>query len=86
MFFIFGLNKKPVGKEQRKIRKNGLEVNAIITVYKKYFELFFIPLIHFGKSYSLYIPSSDEYFETNYFSKNMPPEYLEICKNVGRTY
>lgn len=86
MFFIFGLNKKPVGKEQRKIRKNGLEVNAIITVYKKYFELFFIPLIPFEKSYSFYIPSSDEYFETNYFSKNMPPEYLEICKNVGRTY
>lgn len=85
MFFLFGFNKKPVGKEQRKLRKNGLEVNALITVYKKYFELFFIPIIPVGKSYSIYIPHSDEYFEDGFFGK-IPEEYLEICKEVGRLY
>lgn len=85
MFFIFGFNKKPVGKENRKILKNGFEVNAVITVYKRYFELFFIPLIPLGKSYSIYIPHTDEYFEESPFNK-MPIEYLEICKQVGRNY
>lgn len=85
MFFIFGFNKKPVGKENRKIRRNGFEVNAVITVYKRYFELFFIPLIPLGKSYSVYIPHSDEYFEQGVFSK-MPEDLLEACKEVGRTY
>ena len=84
-FFIFGLNKKPVGKETRKILKNGFEINAIITVYKTYVELFFIPLIPLGKKYSIYIPHTDEYFEQSYFSK-VPEEYLEICKDVGRKY
>ncbi len=84
-FFVFGLNKKMIGKENRKIRKNGLEVNAIITIYRNYFELFFIPLIPLGKKYSLYIPHSDEYYEEGMFSK-MPPEYLEICRDVGRNY
>lgn len=84
-FFIFGLNKKPIGKETRKILKNGFEINAIITVYKTYVELFFIPLIPLGKKYSIYIPHTDEYFEQSYFSK-MPEEYLEICKDVGRKY
>lgn len=85
MFFIFGFNKKPVGKENRKIRRNGFEVNAVITVYKRYFELFFIPLIPLGKSYSVYIPHSDEYFEQGMFSK-MPEDLVEICKEVGRLY
>ena len=62
-FFIFGINKKNVGKVQRKIVRNGFEVNALITVYKRYFELFFIPIVPLGKSYSLYIPHSDEFFE-----------------------
>ena len=84
-FFIFGFNKKPVGKDNRKIMRNGFEVNAVITVYKRYFELFFIPLIPYGKSYSIYIPHSDEYYEQGVFAK-MPEEYLEICKEVGRTY
>ncbi len=84
-FFVFGLNKKMIGKENRKIRKNGLEVNAIITIYRNYFELFFIPLIPLGKKYSLYIPHSGEYYEEGMFSK-MPPEYLEICRDVGRKY
>lgn len=84
-FFIFGINKKPVGKEQVKIIKNGFEINAIITIYKNYFEFFFIPLIPLGKKYSVYIPHSDEYFEKGMFSK-MPDEYLEICKEVGRKY
>lgn len=84
-FFIFGLKKKPVGKENRKIMKNGVEVNAIITVFKNYFELFFIPIIPLGKKYSIYFPQSDEYYEDNYFSK-MPANYLEICKEVGRKY
>ena len=84
-FFIFGLNKKPVGKETRKILKNGFEINAIITVYKNYLELFFIPLIPLGKKYSIYIPHSDEYYESGSFSK-MREEYLEICKEVGRKY
>lgn len=85
MFFLFGFNKKPKGKEKRKIVKNGVEVNAIITVYKKYFELFFIPIIPLGKSYSIYIPHSDEYYEQGFFGK-MPAEYLEICEQVGRLY
>lgn len=84
-FFIFGFNKKPVSKENRKIMKNGFEVNAVITVYKRYFELFFVPLIPLGKSYSIYIPHSDEYYEQGTFSK-MPEEYLQICKEVGRKY
>lgn len=84
-FFIFGIKTKQIGKETRKIIKNGFEANAIITIYKNYFELFFIPLIPLGKKYSLYIPSSDEYFENSYFSK-IPPQYLEICKEVGRKY
>ena len=84
-FFVFGLNKKPVGKETRKIMRNGFEVNAIITVYKNYFELFFIPLIPLGKKYIIYIPHTDEYFEDGIFSK-IPTEYLEMCKEVGRIY
>lgn len=84
-FFIFGISKKTIGKEERKILKNGFEVDAIITVYKNYFELFFIPLIPLGKKYSMYIPHSDEYFDQGMFSK-MPAEYLEICKEVGRKY
>ena len=84
-FFIFGFNKKPVGKDNRKIMRNGFEVNVVITVYKRYFELFFIPLIPLGKSYSVYIPHSDEYFEQGTFSK-MPENLLEICKDIGRNY
>ena len=83
MFFIFGFNKKSKGKETRKIIRNGFEVNAHITVHKRYFELFFIPLIPLGKSYSVYIPHTDEYYEQGTFSK-MPEDLLEICKNVGR--
>lgn len=83
-FFIFGFNKKP-GKDNRKIMRNGFEVNAVITVYKRYFELFFIPLIPLGKSYSVYIPHSDEYFEQGAFSK-MPEDLLEVCKEVGRRF
>lgn len=86
MFFIFGIKTKLKRKEDRKILKNGLHVNAIIKVYRYYFELFFIPIIPLAKKYSIYIPHSDEYFETNYFSKEMPEEYLEICKEVGRLY
>ena len=84
MFFIFGFNKKPVEKINRQIRRNGFDVNAVITVYKKYFELFFIPLIPLGKAYSIYIPNTDEYFEQGAFSK-MPPELLEVCREAGRT-
>ena len=84
-FFIFGFNKKPVGKDNRKIMRNGFEVNAVITVYKRYFELFFIPLIPLGKSYSVYIPHSDEYFEQGTFTK-MPENLLEVCKEVGRRF
>ena len=84
-FFIFGFNKKPVGKDNRKIMRNGFEVNAVITVYKRSFELFFIPLIPLGKSYSVYIPHSDEYFEQGTFSK-MPENLLEVCKEVGRRF
>ena len=85
MFFIAGNTKKFVGKETRKINKNGLMVNAEIKMFKNYITLFFIPIIPLGKKYSIYIPHSDEYFETNYFSK-MPTSYLEICKDVGRKY
>ena len=84
-FFFFVFNKKPVGKDNRKIMRNGFEVNAVITVYKRYFELFFIPLIPLGKSYSVYIPHSDEYFEQGTFSK-MPENLLEVCKEVGRRF
>lgn len=65
--------------------RNGFPVNAIITVSKKYIELFFIPILPIGKEYSIYIPHSDEYFETGPFSK-MPTEYLQICKEVGKKY
>lgn len=85
MFFIAGNTKKLVGKETRKINKNGFMVNAEIKVFKNYITLFFIPIIPLGKNYSMYIPHSDEYFENNYFSK-MPSEYLEICKDVGRKH
>ena len=85
MFFIFGLNRKPVGKETRNVRKNGFDVKAIITVYKLYLELFFIPLIPLGKRYSIYIPHSDEYYEQGFQSK-IPGEYMELCKDVGRLY
>ena len=84
-FFIAGNTKKLVGQETRKINKNGFMVNAEIKVFKNYITLFFIPLIPIGKSYSIYIPHSDEYFEQNSFSK-MPENYLEICKEVGRMY
>lgn len=85
MFFIAGNGKKLIGKETRKINKNGFLVNVEIKVYKNFITLFFIPIIPIGKNYSIYIPHSDEFFENNYFSK-MPQEYLEICKEVGRKY
>lgn len=85
MFFIFTLNKKPKGKENKMINYRGMQVNAIITVYKTYFELFFIPLIPFSKKYSIYIPHFDDYYENGMFSE-MPDELLEICKQVGRNY
>lgn len=74
-----------VGQETRKINKNGFMVDAEIKVYKNFITLFFIPIIPLGKKYSLYIPHSDEYFESNYFSK-MPEKYLELGKEVGRKY
>ena len=85
MFFIAGNVKKLIGKETRKINKNGFLVNVEIKVYKNFITLFFIPIIPIGKNYSIYIPHSDEFFENNYFSK-MPQEYLEICKEVARKY
>lgn len=85
MFFIAGNTKKLIGKETRKINKNGFLVNAEIKVYRNYITLFFIPIIPLGKKYSIYIPNSDEYYENNYFSK-MPEKYLEICKEVGRKF
>lgn len=84
-FFIAGNTKKLVGQETRKINKNGFMVNAEIKVFRNYITLFFIPLIPLGKKYSIYIPYTDEYYETNYFSK-MPDHYLEICKEIGRKY
>ena len=60
--------------------------NAIVSVYKNYFELFFIPIFPFSKKYSIYIPHSDEYYDTGFTSSNMPKEYLELCKEVGRSY
>lgn len=85
MFFIFGYNKKPIGKETRSVRKNGFEVKAVITVYKMYIELFFIPLIPLGKRYSIYIPHSDEYYKQG-FRTQIPAEYMQVCKEVGRLY
>ncbi|QIG90429.1 hypothetical protein G6R40_12525 [Chryseobacterium sp. POL2] len=85
LFFIFGIKSKIVGKEERKIQKNGFDVNAIITIYKNYFELFFIPIFPIGKKYSMYIPHSDEYYENGNFG-NMPQEYLMLCKEVGEKY
>lgn len=86
MFFIFGFKTKLLGKTERKIARNGGFANAIVKVYKYYFEIFFIPLIPLKRKYSIYIPSSDEYYETNYFSNDMPAEYLAVCKDVGRLY
>ena len=84
-FFIAGNTKKLVGQETTKINKNGFLVNAEIKVFRNYITLFFSPLIPLGKKYSIYIPHTDEYYETNYFSK-MPDHYLEICKEIGRKY
>lgn len=84
-FFIAGNTNKLVGQETTKINKNGFLVNAEIKVFRNYITLFFIPLIPLGKKYSIYIPHTDEYYETNYFSK-MPDHYLEICKEIGRKY
>ena len=84
-FFIAGNTTKLVGQETRKINKNGFMVNAEIKVFRNYITLFFIPLIPLGKKYSIYIPHTDEYYETNNFSK-MPDHYLEICKEIGRKY
>lgn len=84
-FFIAGNTKKLVGQETTKINKNGFMVNADVKVFKNYITLFFVPLIPLGKKYSIYIPHTDEYYETNYFSK-MPDHYLEICKEIGRKY
>lgn len=84
-FFIAGNTKKLVGQETTKINKNGFLVNAEIKVFRNYITLFFIPLTPLGKNYSIYIPHTDEYYETNYFSK-MPDHYLEICKEIGRKY
>lgn len=85
MFFVAGNVKKLIGQETTKINKNGFMVNAQIKIFKNFITLFFVPIIPIGKKYSIYIPHSDEYYETNYFSK-MPVEYLEICKEVGRKY
>lgn len=85
MFFIAGNTQKLIGQETRKINKSGFLVNAEIKVYRNYMTLFFIPIIPLGKSYSIYIPHSDEYYENNYFSK-MPEKYLEICREVGRKF
>ena len=86
MFFIFGIKTKLVAREDRKVLKNGFMANAIVSVYKNYFELFFIPIFPFSKKYSIYIPHSDEYYDTGFTSSNMPKEYLELCKEVGRSY
>lgn len=85
MFFIAGNTQKLIGKETRKINKNGFLLNAEIKVYRNYITLFFIPIIPLGKKYSIYIPHSDEYYENNYFSK-MPEKYMEICREVGRKF
>ena len=84
-FLIFGIKDKVVAKENRKVLKNGFEVNAIITVYKKYIELFFIPIFPIKTSYSMYIPHSDEYFEAGNISQ-IPKEYLDICKDVANMH
>jgi len=84
-FFIAGNTKKLAGKESTKINKNGFLVNAEVKVFKSYISLFFIPLIPIGRSYSIYIPHTDEYHEHGGFS-TMPSEYLELCKEIGRKY
>ena len=78
MFFIFGISKKLKRKIDQKILYNGEMVTGIIKVYRFYFDFFFIPL---HRTYSLYIPKTDEYFENNYLGK-MPKKYLEICKKA----
>lgn len=85
MLFIAGNTKKLIGRETRKINKNGFLVNAEIKVFRNFITLFFIPIIPIGRKYSIYIPHSDEYYENGTFSK-MPAEYLEICKEVGRKF
>ncbi len=84
-FFIAGTTRKCIGKESVKVNKNGFQVNAEVKVFRNYITVFFIPLIPLGKEYSIYIPHSDEYFETSYFSK-IPKEYEAICKEVGGKY
>ncbi|SEG03800.1 hypothetical protein SAMN05421847_1361 [Halpernia humi] len=85
MFYIFGINKRLKGKVERSIYFEGEMSNAVIKVYRFYFELFFIPLFPLHKTYSIYIPKTDTYFENNYFSK-MPAKLLDICKDAGRNF
>lgn len=86
MLFIFGIKTKPISTENRKIMQNGSELLAHIGIYKRYWTVFFIPLIPLGKFYSIEIPQTNEYFDTNFFTPKMPEKYLEICKEIGRKY
>lgn len=87
-FFVIGGTNKLIGREVVKINKNGFMVNAEVKVYRSFISLFFIPLIPIGKRYSIYIPHSDEYYESRFPKKinKMPEDLLEICKEVGRHY
>lgn len=84
MFFILGISKKLKKKIDQKVLYNGEMVTGIIKVYRFYFDFFFIPFIPLHRTYSLYIPKTDEYFENNYFGK-MPRKYLDICKKASKS-
>lgn len=84
-FFIAGNTKKLAGEETRQISRNGNFTTAQIRVFKNYITLFFIPLIPLGKTYSIYLPQTGEYYEHGTFSK-MPHDLLAICKEAGRKY
>ncbi|QOR74461.1 hypothetical protein SAMN05443429_10847 [Cruoricaptor ignavus] len=84
-FFIAGNSSKLAGQETVRINRNGQEVNAEVRVFKNYISVFFIPLIPTGRRYSIYIPHTGEYYEQGAFS-SMPPDLLEVCREVGRRY
>lgn len=84
-FFIAGNTKKLAGEETRQISRNGNYTTAQIRIFKNYITLFFIPLMPTGRSYSIFLPQTGEYYETGMFGR-MPADLLEICKETGRKY
>ena len=82
-FFIAGTTEKKVGEKIVQVKKDGVMVGARVQVFKTFLTFFFIPLFSINLRYRMYIPATDEYYESGR-GGNMPEEYIEICKEVAR--